>query len=151
MHIISRGGSRTAATSKMESFVIIINGWKLLTIITKSSILDVAVVLDLPFTSHRTVPIAIWQIFFWASHIWNLQALFYKQRFFLTQPQCCLTFQRTEPQMLLKYCLLHRGIALPRHAIFCIFFSLSTSWSIYVLFMWSVFSLSFSFSLQLII
>ena len=43
---IGRGGSRTAATSKMEYFVIIVNGWKPLTIITKSSILDVAAVLD---------------------------------------------------------------------------------------------------------
>ena len=41
-----RGGSRTAVTSKMEHFVIIVNGWKPLTIITKSSILDVAAVLD---------------------------------------------------------------------------------------------------------
>ena len=43
-----RGGSRTAATSKMEHFVIIVNDWKLLTIITKRSILDVAAVLDPP-------------------------------------------------------------------------------------------------------
>ena len=43
-----RGGSRTAATSKMEQFVIIVNGWKLLIIIIKCSILDVAAVLDLP-------------------------------------------------------------------------------------------------------
>ena len=43
-----RDGSRTAATSKMERFVIIVNGWKSLTIITKRSILDVAAVLDLP-------------------------------------------------------------------------------------------------------
>ena len=35
------GGSRIAATSKMEHFVIIVNGWKPLTIIRKSSILDV--------------------------------------------------------------------------------------------------------------
>ena len=43
-----RGGSRTAATSKMELFVIIVNG---LTIITKRSILDVAAVLDPPLIS----------------------------------------------------------------------------------------------------
>ena len=44
----SRGGSRTAAICKMERFVVIVNGWKLLTIITKCSILDVAVALDSP-------------------------------------------------------------------------------------------------------
>ena len=40
--------SRTAATSKMEVFVIIVNGFQPLTIITKCSILDVAAVLDPP-------------------------------------------------------------------------------------------------------
>ena len=45
---VGRGGSRTAATSKMERFVIIVNGWKPLTIITKRSILDVAAALDPP-------------------------------------------------------------------------------------------------------
>ena len=49
--IASRGGSRTAATSKMERFVIIVNGWKPLTIITKRSILDVAAALDPPLAS----------------------------------------------------------------------------------------------------
>ena len=46
--MIFRGGSRTSATSKIERFVIIVNGWKLLTIITKRSILNVAEVLDSP-------------------------------------------------------------------------------------------------------
>ena len=41
-----RDGSRTAATSKMERFVIIVNGWKPLTILTNHSILDVTAVLD---------------------------------------------------------------------------------------------------------
>ena len=41
-----RGGSRTAATSKMERFVIIVNSFLSLTIITKRSIMDVAEVLD---------------------------------------------------------------------------------------------------------
>ena len=41
-----RGGSRTAATSKMKLFVIMVNGWKPLTIIKKSSIMDVAAALD---------------------------------------------------------------------------------------------------------
>ena len=43
-----RGGSRTAATSKMERFVIIVNGFQPLTIFTKRSILGVAAVLDPP-------------------------------------------------------------------------------------------------------
>ena len=45
-----RGGSRAAARSKMERFVIIVNGWKPLTIITKHPILDVEAALDPPLT-----------------------------------------------------------------------------------------------------
>ena len=45
---ITRARSRTAETSKMEHVVIIVKGWKPLTIITKRSILDVAAVLDPP-------------------------------------------------------------------------------------------------------
>ena len=43
-----RGGSRAAATFKMECFGIIVNGWKPLSIIKKHSILDVAPALDPP-------------------------------------------------------------------------------------------------------
>ena len=46
----TRGGSGTAATSKMERFVITVNGWKPLAIVTKRSILNVAAVLDPPLT-----------------------------------------------------------------------------------------------------
>ena len=48
--LVSRDGSRTAATSKMECFVIIINGLQPLTIITKHSILNVAAVADPPLS-----------------------------------------------------------------------------------------------------
>ena len=43
-----RGGTRAAATSKMECFVIIVNSFKALAIITKHSILDAAAALDPP-------------------------------------------------------------------------------------------------------
>ena len=43
-----RGGSRTAATSKMEHFAIIVNGFQPLTAIKMRSILDVAATLDPP-------------------------------------------------------------------------------------------------------
>ena len=49
-----RGGSRAAATSKMERFVIIVNDFLPLTIITKCSILDVAAALDLPLDIKAT-------------------------------------------------------------------------------------------------
>ena len=44
--VIYKGGSRTAATPKMERFVIVVHGFQSLTIITKRSISDTAVVLD---------------------------------------------------------------------------------------------------------
>ena len=44
---VIRGGSRAAATTKMECFVKKVNGWKQLTVITKHSILDVTAALDL--------------------------------------------------------------------------------------------------------
>ena len=50
---ISRGRSTTATTSKMECFVIIVNGFQPLTVITKCSILDVAAALDRPLVSVR--------------------------------------------------------------------------------------------------
>ena len=43
-----RGGFRTAATSKVELFVIIVNRFQPLSIITKNSTLDAAAVLDPP-------------------------------------------------------------------------------------------------------
>ena len=46
--IIIRDGSRTAASSKMERFVIIVNSLQSLTIITKRSILDGAAAQDPP-------------------------------------------------------------------------------------------------------
>ena len=46
--MLFRGGSRADATSKIECFVIIVNGFPSLTIITKHSILDVAAALDPP-------------------------------------------------------------------------------------------------------
>ena len=45
---IPRGDIRTAATSKMELFVIIVNVFHPLTIIRKCSFLDVATALDQP-------------------------------------------------------------------------------------------------------
>ena len=50
-YITARGRSGTAATSKMERFLIIVNGWKPLTIITKRSIFHVEAVLDPSLTA----------------------------------------------------------------------------------------------------
>ena len=54
-----RGGSRAAATSKMKRFVIIVNGFQPLTIITKHSTLDVAAALD-PLLSFNSLYLFEW-------------------------------------------------------------------------------------------
>ena len=56
LSVYIRSGSRAAATSKIERFVIIVNGWKPLTIITKRSILDVAAALYPLLASIRLSP-----------------------------------------------------------------------------------------------
>ena len=60
-----KGGSRAAATSKMECFVIIVNGLQPLTIITKHSVLDVEAALDPPlvmfFISTFIVSLALYR------------------------------------------------------------------------------------------
>ena len=75
----TRGGSRTAATSKMERFLIIVNDWKPLPIITiivndwkplpiitRRSILDVAAVLDPPLgTSYLPI---LWNVLYLLIH-----------------------------------------------------------------------------------
>ena len=53
-----RGGYRTAATFKIARFVIIVNGFYPLTIITKRSILDVAAVLDPPLGEYESYRIS---------------------------------------------------------------------------------------------
>ena len=50
-----RGGSRTAATSKMECFLIIVNGFQPLSITIKHSIFDVAASLDPPLWTQVTM------------------------------------------------------------------------------------------------
>ena len=50
--------------------------------------------------------------------------LFYKQSLFSTQTQCCLTFQWIEPQMLLKFCLIHIYLILEWHFSDLIYFCL---------------------------
>ena len=52
MSRITRGGSRAPATSKMERFEIIVNGFQLLTIVSKRSILDVAGAPDRPLITN---------------------------------------------------------------------------------------------------
>ena len=50
-----RGESRAAVTSKMKRFVIIVNSFQPLTIITKRSILDVAAALDPPLDIEEVI------------------------------------------------------------------------------------------------
>ena len=57
-----RGGSRTAPSSKMERFVILVNGCKPLTVITKRFILVVAAVLGPPLEHIGILPLTKKQV-----------------------------------------------------------------------------------------
>ena len=46
---------------------------------------------------------------------------YYKQRFFSTQPQCCLIFSWIELQMLLRCCLIHISIIILRHFLYLLY------------------------------
>ena len=56
---------------------------------------------------------------FWESAVTNTR-FFYKQRFFSTQHQCCLTFSWIELQMLLKCCFIYLTIIL-RHILHLVY------------------------------
>ena len=68
-----RGGSRTGATFKMKLFVIIVNSFQPLAIITKCSILDVAAVLDPPLII--LVILHYYSSFPWTSAFWKMKLL----------------------------------------------------------------------------
>ena len=53
-------------------------------------------------------------------YIWIKYTLFYKQRFFSTQPQCCLRFSEIELQMLLRWCLIHIAIITLRQILYIV-------------------------------
>ena len=100
-----RGGSRAAATSKMERFVIIVNGWKPLTIITKRSILDVAAVLDpplnvSPYYKYLLCLLVVWKNMFQITNFINLYLLFcVNVTFFCLNVDryvCCISFQENK-------------------------------------------------------
>ena len=64
---------------------------------------------------------------------------FYRQRFFSTQPQCCLAFSWIEIQMLLRSCLIDIAIIILRHILYLVFMSMPRPRSIHVVYMRSIF------------
>ena len=51
----------------------------------------------------------------------DIHTFFYKQRFFSTQPQCCLTFSWTGLQMWLRWCLIPITIITMRHILYLVY------------------------------
>ena len=83
---VNRGGSGTAATSKMEHFVIIVGGWKPLTIITKHSILDVPTGLDPPLIMAEQ-----WKVL---NFVFSQDHVFFFLNNLFTKNEKCYTFQQ---------------------------------------------------------
>ena len=61
-----------------------------------------------------------------------LHAFFYKQRYFSTQLQCCLTFSHIELQMLLRYCLIHITIIILRHILHLVYLCICLDLGLFV-------------------
>ena len=79
----------------------------------------------------------IFESLFFDSPLWTPRELtpckihfFFKQRIFLNSTSALLNFLMNKRQMLLKCCLLHIDMILPKHATFCIFVFMSASRSI---------------------
>ena len=61
--------------------------------------------------------------------------LFYKERFFSTQPQCCLTFAMNLASNVARCCLIHISIMILRH----FYLLMSRARTIYIVSMWRVY------------
>ena len=75
-----------------------------------------------------------------------LHAISYKQHFFSTQPQCCLTFW-SELQMLLRCCLIHTTNFMLSHILFLVYLFLCLDLGLFMLYLcdlFFIFSLIFS-------
>ena len=58
--------------------------------------------------------------------------LFYKQRFFSTQPRCCSIFLWIEFQMLLRFCLIHKSIVILRLFLYLLYLCPCLDQSLYM-------------------
>ena len=80
---VTKSGSRTAATPKSESFMIMVNGKKPLTIITKRSILNVAAFLHPPPCQHWVSRCSSFGMVTWISLVLLFYILLFMQEFLL--------------------------------------------------------------------
>ena len=75
---------------------------------------------------------------------------FSKQRFFPTQPQCCLTYSWIELQMLLRFCLIHITTIIPKYFLYLLYVCLCLELGLFMTNYMIYFLFSFSCSLRLI-
>ena len=80
----------------------------------------------------------------------KITRLFYKQHFFSTQTQCCLTFSWVELQMLLRCCLIDISANILRHILYLVFLCPCIGLSLFMSYLCDLFSFLASFSLSLI-
>ena len=95
---IFRGGSRAAATPKMERFVIIVNGFQPLTIITKRHILDVAGALDLPLSTDTV------------TSQFGLQQIIKELKHIIGDSSSCIELSFTAPPNLVRESRVHSSL-----------------------------------------
>ena len=69
----------------------------------------------------------------------NMHAFFYKQRFFSTQPQCCLTFSWIELQTFLRCCLVHISIIILGHFLNLLYLCSCLDLGLFILYLYDLF------------
>ena len=129
----------------IEIFTINIDNIPLMKLFTFNKIINglknLLSVKDLSLTCEKTIK----------SYLIVNYTLFYKQRFFSTQPQCCLTFSWIELQVLLRCCLIHRSIIILRDFLYFIYLFSCLDLGLSISYLCHLFLFSSSFSLWLII
>ena len=85
---VNQRRSRAAATSKVELFVIIVNGFQPLTIITKDSTLDVAAVLALHLWSTMQLTTKDESNYYRYKYYGLISFYIYGKRYFVLGPGC---------------------------------------------------------------
>ena len=69
----------------------------------------------------------------------KIHSFFYSQRFFKTQPQCCLTSSRIELQMLLSCCLIYISIIILRHFLYFLYLCPCLDLGLFMLYLFDLF------------
>ena len=102
----------------------------------QSFFLDILLIVDVTYTEMRWMDFNLW----WKGNV--IHVFFYKQRFFSTPPQCCLTFPWIQLRMLLSCCLVHVSIIILRQFLYLLYLCLFLDLGLFMSFLCNLFFIS---------